>query len=50
VAHSGVGDNTYSHLSFGEGAFAEVCAEQFHVLREYSMDYSEAGSISAACD
>jgi len=39
-----------SHLSFGEGSFAETCAEQYHLLREYAMDHPEAGAILAACD
>ena len=41
---------SYSHLSFGEGAFAKTCAEQYHLLREYAMDHPEAGAILAACD
>ena len=41
---------SYSHLSFGEGDFAETCAEQYHLLREYAMDHPEAGAILAACD
>ena len=41
---------SYSHLSFREGAFAETCAEQYHLLREYAMDHVEAGAILAACD
>jgi hypothetical protein len=40
----------YSHLSFGEGDFAEACAEQYHLLREYAMDHAESGAILAACD
>ena len=40
----------YSHLSFGEGAFAEICAEQYHLLREYAMDHPEAEAILAAID
>jgi hypothetical protein len=40
----------YSHLSFSEGALAEACAEQYHLLREYVMDHPEAGAILAACD
>ena len=40
----------YSQLSFGEGRFAEVCAEQYHVLREYAMDHAESGAILAAID
>ena len=40
----------YSHLSFGDGAFAETCADQFHLLREYAMDHAEARAIVAAID
>lgn len=40
----------YSHLSFGDGAFAEVCAQHYHWLREYALDHAEAGSIMQAID
>ena len=40
----------YSHLSFGDGAFAEVCGAQYHLLREYVMDHPEVGAILAAID
>lgn len=40
----------FSHLSFGEDAFAETCAEQYHLLREYALDHAEAGSIMRAID
>jgi hypothetical protein len=40
----------YSNLSFGSGAFAETCAEQYHLLREYMMDHAEAGAILGATD
>ena len=40
----------YSHLSFGDGAFAETCADQFHLLREYAMGHAEARAIVAAID
>jgi hypothetical protein len=40
----------FSHVSFGEGAFAETCAEQYHLLREYTMDHPEVGAILAAID
>ena len=40
----------YSNLSFGSGQFAETCAEQYHLLREYMMDHGEAGAILAATD
>ena len=40
----------YSNLSFGSGQFAETCAKQYHLLREYMMDHAEAGAILAATD
>ena len=40
----------YSGLSFGDGAFAETCAEQYHLLREYALGHPEAGAILAAID
>jgi hypothetical protein len=41
----------YSHLSFvGGSVFAELCAEQFHLLREYALDHPEVGAIMAAID
>jgi hypothetical protein len=40
----------YSNLSFGSGQFAETCAEQYHLLREYMMDHAEARAILAATD
>jgi hypothetical protein len=40
----------YSHLAFGKGRVAEVCAQQYHGLREYALDHPEAGLILAACD
>jgi hypothetical protein len=40
----------YSGLSFGDGSFAEMCADQYHRLREYAMDHPEVGAILAACD
>lgn len=40
----------YSLLAFGKGRLAEVCAEQYQGLREYSLDHPEAGLILAACD
>lgn len=40
----------YSHLSFGEGEFAQVCAEHYHLLREYMLDHTEAGAILRAID
>jgi hypothetical protein len=40
----------YSHLSFGDDAFAEVCAEQFHWLRDYVMGHAEVRQILRAVD
>jgi hypothetical protein len=40
----------YSQLSFGSGQFAETCAEQYHLLREYMMGHAEAGAILGATD
>ncbi len=40
----------YSHLSFGDGAFAEICAAQYHLLREFALDHAEVGSIMQAID
>ena len=41
----------YSHLSFcGEKDFDEVCAEHYHLLREFALDHDEAGGIFSAID
>lgn len=40
----------YSHLSFGEGAFAEKCAEHYHLLREFMMGHAEVRAILGAID
>ncbi|MBK9325790.1 MAG: antirestriction protein [Hydrogenophilales bacterium] len=41
----------YSQLSFtASPAFAEVCAEQFHLLREYMLDQPEAEGILGVID
>lgn len=40
----------FSHLSFGGDAFAEVCAEHYHLLREFMLEHAEAGAILAAID
>lgn len=40
----------YSHLSFGDGAFAETCAGQYHLLREFALDHAEVASIMQAID
>lgn len=40
----------FSHLSFGGDALAEVCAEQYHLLRDFAMDHAGASLILAAID
>ncbi len=40
----------FSLLSFGDGAFAEICAQQYHLLREFALDHAEVGSIMQAID
>jgi len=40
----------YSHLSFGSGAFAETCAQQYHWLRDYMLEHPEAEAILGAID
>lgn len=41
----------YSHLSFGEpGKFAETCAQQYHLLREYMFEHAEVRTILQAVD
>jgi hypothetical protein len=40
----------YSHLSFGQGEFAETCADQYHLLREYVFAHVEARGILQAID
>jgi hypothetical protein len=40
----------YSHQSFGGGAFAETCAGQYHLLRDYMLEHSEARVILGAID
>lgn len=41
----------YSQLSFtASPAFAEVCADQFHLLREYMLDQPEAEDILGVID
>ena len=40
----------YSHLSFGEGEFAQVCAEKYHQLRGFMMNHAEARAILRAID
>ena len=41
----------YSHLSFNSNAaFAEICANHYHWLREYMLEHQEASSILKAID
>lgn len=40
----------YSHLSFGQGDFAEICAEHYHRLREYAFAHAEAADIFRTID
>lgn len=40
----------YSHLSFGEGEFAQTCARHYHLLRDFMMEHSEARAILRATD
>ena len=40
----------YSHLSFGDGAFTETCAQHYHWLREYMFEHPEAREILRAID
>jgi hypothetical protein len=40
----------YSHLSFGEGPFAESCADQYHLLREYMFQHTEVKAILRTID
>ena len=42
--------HAYSHLSFSDGEFAETCADQFHLLREYALGHEEVRSILQAID
>lgn len=40
----------YSHLSFSDGDFAQVCAEHYHLLRDFMMEHAEARAILRATD
>lgn len=40
----------YSNLSFGEGEFAQTCAEHYHLLREHIFGHPEAKAILRAID
>ena len=42
---------TYSNLSFsGPDAFADVCFDHYHWIREYMMDHTEVRAILGATD
>jgi hypothetical protein len=41
---------SYSNLPFDEGAFAETCAEHYHLLREFIFGHVEVRSILKAID
>jgi hypothetical protein len=42
---------TYSNLSFSDNPeLAEVCTEQYHLLREYMLEHPEMRRILAAID
>jgi hypothetical protein len=41
----------YSHLSFsGKSGFDEICAQQYHWLRDYMLEHPEAAAILGAID
>ena len=40
----------YSHLSFSGLLIADVCANQYHWLREYALEHPEAAAVMAAAD
>ena len=40
----------YSHLSFGQGDFADVCGRHYHLLREFMFEHAEASDILRAID
>ena len=41
----------YSHLSFtANPAFADVCSNNYHWLREYMLEHAEANAILSAID
>ena len=41
----------YSHLSFSNNkAFAAICANHYHWLREYMLEHAEASAILSAID
>ena len=40
----------YSRLSFSGMLIADVCAQQYHLLRDYALEHGEAAGIMAAVD
>ena len=40
----------YSNLAFDQGPFAQVCAEHYHLLREFAVEHAEARAILQATD
>lgn len=40
----------FSNIAFGTGAFAQTCANQYHLLREYMFGHAEVRSIVRAID
>jgi len=41
----------YSHFSFSDNyAFAELCAQQYYLLRSFALEHDEAVSIRGATD
>lgn len=41
----------YSHLSFSDNkAFAELCVNQYHLLRDFMLEHAEVISILSAID
>jgi hypothetical protein len=41
----------YSHLSFsGKNGIDEICAEHYHLLREFALDHDDARGIFSAID
>jgi hypothetical protein len=40
----------FSNLSFGDGQFAQTCAEHYHLLREYMFGHPEVRSVLQAID
>ena len=41
----------YSNLSFSDNyAFADICTQQYHLLREYALEHDEVAAIRGATD